>query len=95
MKYVVVVEKTPNNLSAFVPDLPGCVAAAETHEEITTLIHEAIKLHLQGMQEEGIAPLSLERLLSSSRSKKLSQNCLASHHPTVIPAKAGVQSLPP
>ena len=54
MKYVVVVEKTANNLSAFVPDLPGCVATGETNEEVHALIHEAIELHLQAMREAGI-----------------------------------------
>ena len=56
MKYVVIVEKTPNNYSAFVPDLPGCVATGTTEEEVRVLIHEAIKLHLQSMREDGITP---------------------------------------
>ena len=55
MKYVVVYEQTPNNWSAYVPDLPGCVAAGDTREETEQLIREAIVLHLQLMRESGEA----------------------------------------
>ena len=51
MKYTVVYEKTPNNFSAYVPDLPGCVAAGETREETERLIREAIAFHLEGLRE--------------------------------------------
>lgn len=53
MRYAVVVEKAENNYSAYVPDLPGCVAAAETKEEVLELIREAIDFHLEGMREAG------------------------------------------
>ncbi|HVT14912.1 MAG TPA: type II toxin-antitoxin system HicB family antitoxin [Thermoanaerobaculia bacterium] len=53
MRYAVVVEKAPNNYSAYVPDLPGCVAAAATEEEVLELIREAIDFHLEGMREAG------------------------------------------
>jgi predicted RNase H-like HicB family nuclease len=53
MRYAVVVEKAENNYSAYVPDLPGCVAAAETKEEVLDLIREAIDFHLEGMREAG------------------------------------------
>lgn len=53
MRYAVVVEKAENNYSAYVPDLPGCVAAAETREELLNLIREAIDFHLEGMREAG------------------------------------------
>ena len=49
MKYVVVFEKAVDNWSAYVPDLPGCVAAADTREETEQLIKEAIEFHLEGM----------------------------------------------
>jgi predicted RNase H-like HicB family nuclease len=52
-KYVVVVERGPNNYSAYVPDLPGCVTTGKTIEEIKTNIREAIELHLEGLMEEG------------------------------------------
>jgi predicted RNase H-like HicB family nuclease len=53
MRYAVVVEKGEHNYSAYVPDLPGCVAAAETKEELLGLIREAIDFHLEGMREAG------------------------------------------
>ncbi|HEX3034122.1 MAG TPA: type II toxin-antitoxin system HicB family antitoxin [Thermodesulfobacteriota bacterium] len=48
-------EKGENNYGAYVPDLPGCVAVAETKEEVMELIREAIGLHLESMREEGIS----------------------------------------
>jgi predicted RNase H-like HicB family nuclease len=53
VKYTVVFEKAPNNWSAYVPDLPGCVSAAKTRSEIETMIKEAIEFHLEGMAEDG------------------------------------------
>jgi predicted RNase H-like HicB family nuclease len=53
MRYAVVVEKAAHNYSAYVPDLPGCVAAAETEEAVLKLIREAIDLHLESLREEG------------------------------------------
>ncbi|HKI06564.1 MAG TPA: type II toxin-antitoxin system HicB family antitoxin [Thermoanaerobaculia bacterium] len=53
MRYAVVVEKAESNFSAYVPDLPGCVAAAESQEEVLELIREAIDFHLEGMRESG------------------------------------------
>jgi predicted RNase H-like HicB family nuclease len=53
MRYAVIVEKAGSNCSAYVPDLPGCVAAAETQEETLSLIREAISFHLEGMQKAG------------------------------------------
>ncbi len=53
MKYAVVFEKAPRNWSAYVPDLPGCVAAAKTRDETRNLIREAIEFHLEGMREAG------------------------------------------
>lgn len=54
MKCVIVVEKSDQNYAAYVPDLPGCVAAAETKEEVMRLIREAIELHVQSMREDGL-----------------------------------------
>ncbi len=51
MKYVVVYEQTAKNWSAYVPDLPGCVAAADTRPEVEGLIREAIALHIAAMRE--------------------------------------------
>jgi predicted RNase H-like HicB family nuclease len=54
MKYAVVIEKGENNFSAYVPDLPGCVAAGDTVEETEQLIREAIAFHIRGMREDGV-----------------------------------------
>ena len=55
MKYTVVIERTPNNYAAYVPDLPGCVATASTREELLEGIREAVEFHLEGMREDGEA----------------------------------------
>ena len=54
MRYAVVIEKAPNNYSAYVPDLPGCVATGPTVAEAQQAIREAIELHLAGMREDGV-----------------------------------------
>lgn len=54
-RYAIVVEEGPATYGAYVPDLPGCVAAATTKDEVLKLIREAIEFHLDGMREEGIA----------------------------------------
>ncbi len=53
MKYAVVIEKGESSYGAYVPDLPGCVAAGETRDEALKLIHEAIEFHIQGLKEDG------------------------------------------
>lgn len=52
MRFVVVFEKAPNSYGAFVPDLPGCVAAGDTLEETKQLIREAIEFHIEGYVED-------------------------------------------
>ena len=54
MRYAIVVERAVNNYSAYVPDLPGCVATGATMEETEQLIREAIELHLAGLREDGL-----------------------------------------
>ncbi len=54
MKYAVVIEKGPMSFGAYVPDLPGCIAAGETKAEVTELIQEAIEFHIQGLREDGL-----------------------------------------
>ena len=53
MRYAVIIEKGPASYGAYVPDLPGCVAAAETEEEVRNLIHEAIDFHIDGLRQDG------------------------------------------
>ena len=53
MKYAVMIERGPTSYGATVPDLPGCVAMAETLEEVETLIREAIDFHIEGLLQDG------------------------------------------
>lgn len=50
---MVVIEKAEANFSAYIPDLPGCVATGDTLEEVKQMIQEAIKFHIEGMLEGG------------------------------------------
>ncbi len=52
-RYAVIIEKGPANYGAYVPDLPGCVAVADSVEELQELIREAIQLHIEAMIEDG------------------------------------------
>ena len=54
MRYAVVIERADSNYSAYVPDLPGCVATGSTIEEAEGEIREAIKFHIEGMKEDGL-----------------------------------------
>jgi predicted RNase H-like HicB family nuclease len=56
MCYAIVIEKAEGNYSAYVPDLPGCVATGATAEEAESQIREAIEFHLEGLREDG-API--------------------------------------
>ncbi len=53
MRFAVLIEKGPASYGASVPDLPGCIAVAETREEVEKLIQEAIEFHLEGMRLHG------------------------------------------
>lgn len=53
MEYLVILEKGPTSYGAYVPDLPGCVAAAKTKSEALQLIREAIELHIESLKENG------------------------------------------
>ncbi len=54
MQYTVIYEKGLSNWSAYSPDVPGCVAAAETREEIERLFQEALEFHIAGLLEDGL-----------------------------------------
>lgn len=54
MRYATVIEKAEGNYSAYVPDLPGCVATGVTLAEVEPEIREAIAFHLEGLREDGI-----------------------------------------
>jgi predicted RNase H-like HicB family nuclease len=54
MRYAIVIEQAASNYSAYVPDLPGCIATGGTIEEVEIQIREAIIFHLAGLREDGI-----------------------------------------
>jgi predicted RNase H-like HicB family nuclease len=53
MCYLCVIEKTETGFSAYLPDLPGCIATGRTKEQVRRRIHEAVEAHLKSMQEDG------------------------------------------
>jgi predicted RNase H-like HicB family nuclease len=55
MRYAVVIEQADSNYSAYVPDLPGCVATGASVRETEQAIREAIEFHLEGLREDGTA----------------------------------------
>ena len=62
MRYAIVIEKADGNYSAYVPDLPGCVAAGPTVEAVEQDIRDAIRFHIAGLRADGLtvpAPTSI------------------------------------
>ena len=53
MRYAIVIEKADGNYSAYVPDLPGCVATGATVKDAEREIREAIRFHIDGLKEDG------------------------------------------
>ena len=65
-RFLIIIEQGSHNYSAYVPDLPGCIATGKTVEEVKANMREAIRMHLEGMiedQEEIPAPLTLVEYL--------------------------------
>ena len=63
MRYAIVIERAAGNYSAFVPDLPGCVATGQTVEEVTREVSEAVSLHVADMRSRGL-PVPLPSTLA-------------------------------
>jgi predicted RNase H-like HicB family nuclease len=53
MRFLVIIEEGPESFGAYAPDLPGCVAVGETHEQTLALMREAIAFHLEGLKADG------------------------------------------
>jgi predicted RNase H-like HicB family nuclease len=53
MRFAIVIEKTEGNYSAYVPDLPGCVATGPTVEAVEREIRDAIHFHIEGLEQDG------------------------------------------
>ena len=63
MRFAIVIEKAGRNYSAYVPDLPGCVATGATPSEVETQLREAIAFHIEGLREDGLRlPEPLSRI---------------------------------
>jgi predicted RNase H-like HicB family nuclease len=54
MRYAMIIERGERNFSAYLPDLPGCIATGKTIDEVRKNMTEAIELHLEGMREDGL-----------------------------------------
>ena len=54
MRYAMIIETGQHNYSAYLPDLPGCIATGKTIEEVRQRMREAIELHIAGMREDGL-----------------------------------------
>lgn len=54
-RFLVIIEKSESNYSAYSPDLPGCVATGKTREDAETNMYEAIRFHLDGLREDNLA----------------------------------------
>ena len=54
MRYAIVIEKAGDNYSAYVPDLPGCIATGQTISDIETEIQKAVRFHIDGLKEDGV-----------------------------------------
>ena len=52
-RYSIIIERGPNNFSAYAPDFPGCVAAADTEAETLALMKKALEMHIEDMRERG------------------------------------------
>ena len=53
MKYAVIIEQSDSGFGAYIPDLPGCVAASKTRSEVVRLIREAVEFHIEGLKKHG------------------------------------------
>ena len=70
MRFAAIIEKGKRNFSAYVPDVPGCVATGKTRKAVERRLREALELHLEGLREDGIAipkPTSICEYIELSR----------------------------
>ena len=54
-RFLVIIEKAKGNYSAYLPDLPGCVATGDTLDKVEGNIHRAAQMHIQGLIEDGLS----------------------------------------
>jgi predicted RNase H-like HicB family nuclease len=68
MRFAVVIEKAEGNYSAYIPDLPGCVATGDTVASVEHEIREAIRFHIEGLKQDGLdvpAPTSIAEYIEA------------------------------
>jgi len=73
MRYAIVIEKTQHNYSAYVPDLPGCIATGKTMATVQRRIREAIQMHIEGMREDGLRipkPVARAQYIEAAMSRR-------------------------
>ncbi|HEX8636256.1 MAG TPA: type II toxin-antitoxin system HicB family antitoxin [Pyrinomonadaceae bacterium] len=69
MRYAMIIERGERNYSAYLPDLPGCIATGETVGEVKRRMRDAVALHLRGMREDGLSipePVSLAEYVEAA-----------------------------
>jgi predicted RNase H-like HicB family nuclease len=54
MEYLVIIEKTDRNYSAYLPDIPGCIATGDTKEDVLNRLKKALVMHVEGLREDGL-----------------------------------------
>jgi predicted RNase H-like HicB family nuclease len=54
LEFLIIIEKTKNNYSAYSPDLPGCVATGKTRDEVALNMHEVVEMHVRGLIEDNL-----------------------------------------
>ena len=67
MRYAIVIEKAEGNYSAYVPDLPGCVATGDTVKAVEIEIRDAVRFHIDGLKQDGCRCLRRPALRTMSR----------------------------
>jgi predicted RNase H-like HicB family nuclease len=80
MKYLIVIEQTQTGFSAYSPDLPGCIATANTREDVEREMKGTIAFHLDGLKAEGM-PIPPPN--SSSSYIEIPASCVRSEHAAV------------
>ena len=55
MEYLVIIEKTDKNYSAYLPDIPGCIATGDTKEDVLNKLKKALVMHVEGLREDGLS----------------------------------------
>ena len=66
VEYAIVIENSPRNYSAYVPDLPGCIATGATKAQVVRMIREAIEFHIEGLRDHG-EPVPAPRMGRASK----------------------------